>query len=291
MRLGKFLLIFLLALPLAGCIETEFDFKTVVKSDGSVTRNTAIDGRGAKLFKVPGGEWKSRTWETRGTSALFPDTYHHIRSQGFFPAEKPITSDYEFDLPKLTEEWTEAEKKKLEDAGVKQPFENSIFSRNKIEVQRFQGFFTVTYVYEETFQNVNVVPLLMMDLKQEVKAQSEGRGQSFQDSELEELARVRLEDEILPQIRFKSEIELPGKIISTNGKQEGERKAVWKFSLRDFQGSYSVYTLRASSRMFRPLALLFFGSMALLLLVVSALVIVGMSRFKPRHYDDDPKKR
>ncbi len=281
-----------LACVLSGCIETEFDFKTTVKQDGSVQRATAIDGRGAKIFKVPEkGPWQSRTWETKGSHALFPDTYQHIRSQGFFPSGQVIPSDYEFDLVKVTSGWTPEERKKLEESGIKQPFENNIFSRNQVEVRRYQGFLTVTFVYEETFQNVNIIPLLMMDLKQEIKQQSESRGQSFQDSELEELARVRLEDEILPQIHFASEVEMPGKLLSTNGQTAGKNKASWKFSLKDFQGSYSIYTLKAVSRVYRPFALLFFASMTGLLLIVLVFVLIGMKRYKPRHYDDKPKKR
>lgn len=66
---------------------------------------------------------------------------------------------------------------------------------------------------------------------------------------------------------------------------------MWKFSLKDFQGSYSIYTLKAVSRIYRPFALLFFASMTGLLLIVLVFVLIGMKRYKPRHYDDKPKKR
>lgn len=289
MKFLKFAALSLLVLAFSGCFETDFDFKTSVKSDGSVQRTVAIDGRGANFFKVPAGEWKTRTWETKGGQALLPSVYYHVRSQARFRPGAPIPPDYEFDTARVSSSWTPEEHKRLEQAGIKPPFDQTVFSRNQIKVHRFQGILTVTTIYEEIFQNANVIPLIMLDLKDEIRQQSEARGQNFQDSELEDLARLRLEEEILPQIRFKSEVEMPGEITSTNGVQTGKHTIEWKFSMRDFQGGYSIYTLRAASREFRPMALLFFVLSGLLAVFIFILVVLGMSRFKPNHYDDRPR--
>ncbi len=292
MRLLQFSLLTVFAVMLSGCFETEFDFKTKVNPDGTVFRTTSLDGRGAYLFKAPNElGWKAKLWETKGENALIPLSEHHIRLEGRFNPGQDILPDYHFDILKISESWSEKDTKKLEEAGIKPPFDRNIFSRNQIRIHRIQGLLTTTTVYEEIFQNANVIPVLMLDLKEEIRKQSESRGQNFQDSELEDLARLRLEEEILPQIRFKSEIELPGEVSSTNGKLEGKNKVTWKFTMRDFQGGYSIYTLRAASRMFRPAALLFFSAVGFLVLFMLVLILLGMSRFRSTPYESQPKKK
>lgn len=292
MRLLKLFFLAVCAAALSGCFETEFNFKTAIKPDGSVIRNTSLDGRGAYLFKAPNESgWQSKSWETKGENALIPLSEHHIRLEGRFTAGQEILPDYQFDIPKISESWSEKDTKKLEEAGIKPPFDRNVFSRNQVRIHRIQGLLTTTTIYEEIFQNANVIPVLMLDLKEEIRKQSESKGQNFQDSELEDLARLRLEEEILPQIRFKSEVELPGEVSSTNGKQDGKNKVTWQFTMRDFQAGYSIYTLRATSRMFRPAAVLFFASAAFLVLFMSVLILVGMSRFRSAPYDSKPKKK
>lgn len=292
MRPLKVFFLMVCAAALSGCFETDFNFKTVVKPDGTVIRTTSLDGRGAYLFKLPNESgWKSKSWETKGENALIPLTEYHSRIEGNFKNGQEILSDYQFDIPKISESWSDKEKKKLEDSGIKPPFDRNIFSRNQIHMHRIQGLLTTTTVYEEIFQNANVIPILMIDLKEEIRKQSESKGQSFQESELEDLARLRLEEEILPQIRFKSEIELPGEVISGNGKQEGKNKVTWSFTMKDFQAGYSIYTLRATSRMFRPAAVIFFAAVGFLVLFMSVLILIGMTRFRSAPYDSEPKKK
>ena len=292
MRLLKISLLLICAFALSGCFETEFDFKTVVKPNGTVLRTTTLDGRGASLFKLPNeAGWKSKTWETKGENALIPLTEYHGRLEGDFRAGQAILPDYQFDVPKISESWSGKENKKLGDAGIKPPFDRNIFSRNQIHIHRVQGLLTTTTVYEEIFQNANVIPILMMDLKEEIRKQSENKGQSFQESELEDLARLRLEEEILPQIRFKSQIELPGQVVSNNGNPEGKNKVTWKFTMKDFQAGYSIYTLRATSRMFRPAAVLFFAAVGFLVLFMSVLILIGMSKFRSSPSDSQSKKK
>lgn len=292
MRLFKFILLAVFSAALSGCFETEFDFKTKIKPDGTVTRTTSLDGRGAYLFKAPNESgWKAKAWETKGENALIPLSEHHIRLEGRFTPGQDILPDYQFDIPKISESWSSKDTKKLEEAGIKPPFERNIFSRNQIHIHRVQGLLTTTTVYEEIFQNANVIPVLMLDLKEEIRKQSESKGQDFQDSELEDLARLRLEEEILPQIRFSAEIELPGEVSSSNGQQEGKNKVFWKFTMRDFQAGYSIYTLRATSRMFRPAAILFFAAIGFLVLFMLVLILVGMSRFRSAPYESQPKKK
>lgn len=281
-----------LSMGLSGCFETEFDFKTVVKSDGTVLRNSSLHGRGGNLFKLPNENgWTAKAWETKGENSLIPMVEHHAKLEGRFQAGKLIPSDYQFDVTKISESWAEKEQKRLADAGIKPPFESTVFSRNQINIHRIQGLLTTTTVYEEIFQNANVIPILMMDLKDEIRKQSESKGQNFQDSELEDLARLRLEEEILPQIRFSSSVELPGEIASANGKQDGKNKVIWKFTMKDFQAGYSIYTLRATSRVFRPMAVFFFAAVGFLVLFMSVLILIGMSKFRSAPYDSQPKKK
>src|SRR4051812_19292049 len=98
----------------SGCFETEFNFKTTVHQDGTVERQTHIDGRGANLFKVPDGKgWQAKVWETQGQEALLPATYHHIEAHGKFASGETVPPDYQFDQTKLGENWQERNKERL----------------------------------------------------------------------------------------------------------------------------------------------------------------------------------
>lgn len=272
---------------LSGCFESQFDFKTVVAPDGTVLRETHMDGRGALLFKVPQGQgWQSRSWDSKGSSTLLPADVHHVEARGQFAAGQLIPGDYEFDFSKQIQSWQDEDRKKVEKAGLKPPYESNLFSRNTIRVNRLNGFFTVTVIYEEVFQNAGVMDLLLMDLKDELAKQAAQTGQDLKDPELGELARLRLESEILPEIRFKSEVHLPGKIISTNGKQAADGIVRWQFSLKDFQKGYSTYTLQAVSRTLKVPGVSLLVFLLALFLIFILLTLAGMrkisSKRKPR---------
>ncbi len=272
---------------LSGCFESQFDFKTVIHPDGTAVRETHIEGRGAVLFKVPKGEgWQSRVWDTKGSTTLLPAEVHHVAARGEFKAGQGIPGDYEFDFSKQIQSWQDEDRKKVEKAGIKPPFEEHLFSRNNIRVSRLNGFFTVTLLYEEVFQNAGVMDLLLIDLKEELAKQGAQIGQDLKDPELGELARLRLESEILPEIRFKSEVRLPGKIISTNGKAAGDGIVRWQFSLKDFQKEYSTYTLRAVSRTLKVSRVWMLAFLAALFLFFMFLTLAGVkqisSKRKPR---------
>ena len=297
-----FLLLFSSIFPLllAGCFETQFQFHTVVHPDGSVIRETRVEGRGAHLFKLPeGGGWESQSWESRGEEALIPDTYYHGRARGRFAPGQEIPPDYELDIAKQEENWAEKKKARFEKAGIQPPFEEHLFSRNQIQVSQVKGWLTLTTFYEETFLNAGVIPVLLTDLKEEIRRQGENRGEVFQDSEIDVMAKLRLEDEILPEVRFESEVSLPGKIVSTSGRRAGKGKVEWKFTMKDFSATnlggsaanfggeeqHSQYTLRAASRSLRPAAVVILAAAAVLLALFAFLNFWGM-RLQKR-----PKKR
>ncbi len=264
---------------LSGCFESQFDFKTVVHPDGSVVRQTQIEGRGAALFKVPAGEgWQSRVWDTKGTTTLLLADVHHVAALGEFKPGQAIPGDYAFDFSKQIQSWQEEDRKKVEKAGIQLPFEENLFSHNQIRVIRQNGFLTVTMIYEEVFQNAGVMNLLLIDLKEELAKQGAQSGQDLKDPELEELARLRLESEILPEIRFKSEVRLPGKIISTNGKPAGNGVVRWQFSLKDFQKGYSTYTLQAVSRTLKVPGFWMLSFLVALFLFCTFLVLAGVKQ-------------
>jgi len=273
---------------LSGCLETTFDFKTQVESDGSVLRRTKIAGRGAAFFKAPEKEgWKSNTWETKGEGALLAQTEYHIASEGRFRAGHETSSDYELDLSKRFPEWGEKEKKRLAEAGIRPPFEENLYSRNQIRLNRVQGWLTVTTVYEETFQNKGVLELLLLDLKDEIRRQGEIRQEKFEEAELEVMAQLRMEDEILAGLRFKSELQMPGKLLKSNARRVERGKAVWEFSMKDFADGYSRHTLWAISRSFRLPGIMVVAGGLLLALTFFVLGGVGVKQRRP---DRKPKR-
>lgn len=276
--------ILLLPFILTGCFETQFHFNTVVHPDGTVIRESRVEGRGAHLFKLPeGGGWESQSWQSQGEEALIPDTYYHGLARGRFAPGQEILPDYQFDIAKQAENWTEKKKARLEKAGIQSPYEEHLFSRNQVQVSQMKGWLTRTTFYEETFLNAGVIPALLTDIKEEIRRQGENRGEIFQESELDVMAGLRLEDEILPEIRFKSEVSLPGKIISTNGRRTGKGKVEWKFSMKDWEEGYTHKTLRAASRTLRPAAVMLLAAAAAALVLFVFLTLLGMRlRKKPR---------
>ena len=270
-----------LLLLLGGCFETEFHFDTRIQPDGTVIRKTRIEGRGATLFEVPSGKgWKTKTWETRGEKTLISEVISHVQAEGRFKAGQEIPSDYAFNLEKQSAHWQEKDKKRLEEAGIKPPYEAQIFSHNQIRIQQIKGWFTVTTFYEETFETAGVLALLFQDLKEEIRREGEGRGQVYQLAELEAFAKLRIEEEILPEFHFESEVELPGKILTTNGQQLSTAKTVWKFSMKDFQKDFSSYKLTASSEAFRLSGFLFAGLCLALLAGFLILGVLGRKIYK-----------
>ncbi len=266
---------------LSGCFETEFNFDTQVHTDGSVTRKTRIEGQGATLFKVPQAKgWKAKTLETRGDRTLVPEMITHIQAEGHFKAGQEIPPDYEFDLAKQAAQWGEKDKKRLEEAGLKPPYEAQLFSRNQVRIQQIKGWFTVTTFYEETFQTTGLLALLFQDLKEQIQKEGEARGQIYQPAELEAFAKLRLEEEILPEFQFESQVKLPGKILSANGRKLSVDTAVWKFSMKDFVKEFSAYKLTASSEAFRPSGFLFVGVCLALLVFFFAMSFLGMKTHK-----------
>src|SRR3989338_7021881 len=88
-------------LLLTGCFETDFKFKTTVKPNGSVIRETKIDGRGANRFAAPWGKgWEVKTFVTRGGQSILEDTYYHVQAIGRFRNASEIGSDYQFNSEK-----------------------------------------------------------------------------------------------------------------------------------------------------------------------------------------------
>ncbi len=273
---GLFLLPAALLL-LSGCFETEFQFDTRVESDGSVVRQTRIDGRGAHLFKAPeGAGWQSKVWQTEGEGALLPATYHHIQAKGIFSVNQEISPDYRFDSSRLGAEWQERNKERLEKAGIKPPYEEHVSTHNEIRIKQTQNWLAVTTVYEETFHNDGIIPLLLVDLKEEIRKQSVERGENFSEEELDQFARLRLEEEILPEIRFKSKVTLPGRVFS------------WTFSLKDFEENYSVYTLKAESRSMTHSAWIAAAAGSGAALLILGIIILILMKSKGRK---EPKKK
>ena len=243
----------LLAAPLlAGCFESDFDFKTVVNLDGTVLRETHVTNRGGSFFKVPQGPgWQSKSWETKGGGTLIPVTYQHILANGKFAIGQPISSDYEFDFARQAKEWGPQQFEKLSQAGIASPYDDHLFSHNTVRIHRSGGWLRQTYSYEETFQNEGILEVLLLDLNDEIRKQSGEPAGPLSEKEVEEQARHYLENEILPKIRFHAEVIMPGRIRSANTKQAKGAKAEWTFTMADFGKDSSVYELHAASQAYR----------------------------------------
>lgn len=268
----------------SGCFDTSFDFKTVIHPNGEVSRQTKIEGRAANLFKVPDGPgWKSQISENKGGSAILPDIRYSVEASGKFQPGQVIAPDYQFSIADHVKGWGEKEKARAALAGIQPPYTDHVFSKNLVKINRVKGFFSETYFYEETFQNAGIISLLLIDIREELRGQAQLRGETLEDSELDILANLRLEEDILPQFRFKSEIQMPGKVISTNGKKNSKSKAIWEFTLKDFQQEYSIYKIEAVSRSLRTAGIIFwgiFGGLGFLFVVFAVIGILNMKRGK-----------
>ncbi len=265
----------------SGCFDTDFHFKTAVDSDGSVNRQTRIEGRAANLFKSPDGPgWKSKASESKGASAIIPDKRYVIEASGHFQPGQAISSDYQFNIEEHIKSWGEKELNRAKLAGFEAPFEDRIFSKNQLKISRVKGFFSDTVIYEETFQNAGIISLLLTDIKEELREQSKSRGEVLEESELDILAHLRLEEDILPEFRFKSEIKMPGKLISSNGKKISKNRAVWEFSLKDFQKDYSIYKIEAVSRTLRLAGIIIWSVIAGLGCLFVLFALAGVLKLK-----------
>ncbi len=275
----------LFPLFLTGCFETEFNFQTTIFPDESIRRETRIDGRGAKFFKPPAGPgWKVRAWQTKGPSLLVPETIDHLVAEGSFGPHQPIPSDYHYQFQE-EKNLSPDELQRLEQAQIPKPYSDHIFCRNQIRIQQASTWFYQTFLYEEVFQNEGILEVLLLDLKENIRREASQHGESFGDSELAVMARLRLEDEILPAIHFRSAVSLPGRVVSSNANSRQAGKLVWEFSLKDFQKNYSVTTLRAVSRSLRWPAVLL---LCLIFLLVVVLVFLSAKAMRKR--GEKPKK-
>ncbi len=276
---------------LSGCFETEFDFKTTVHPDGSVIRETQINGRGGHLFKIPTGPgWEAKAWETKGKETILADVYYHRVATGKFLPAQVIPPDYEFNGEDLAKKWDTDDKKHLEEAGIKPPYEQSLYSRNRIRVQRVKGLLTETFLYEEVFETAGLIELLTVDLKEEIKRRNQGREELLKEPEINDLIKLQLEDEYLAPIRFNSEVLLPGRIVSSNAQQTEKGKAVWKFSAKDFQKNYSTFTLRATSQTVSMIGMIFMILACGTGLLLLSLLGVGILKAKRKGPSKDKKK-
>jgi len=168
----KFFILIPSLLLLTGCFETSFNFKTNVSSDGSITRETKIEGRGADRFTPPSGKgWEVKTYQTRGGQSILDDKYFHIYAMGRFKSSSQMGSDYQFDSNKSFAEVSDEERQNFIALGIVEPFEENIYSKNKIQVIKHAGLFKSRFEYSESFTNQNIIELLINDLKKEVVRQ------------------------------------------------------------------------------------------------------------------------
>lgn len=276
---SPFLLFSLSAFMLSGCYETHFDFKTIIRPDGSVERVMEMEGQSGHLFKSPEGPgWQSKAWESKGEGTLIANTVYHQRAEGHFFPGSQILSDYAFHGEELSLAWDEETKQRLAELGIKPPYSESFFSRNRIQVQEVKNFLTQTTFYEETFENRGIIEALLSDLKKQVRKEGERKEQKFSDAEIDVMAQLRLEGEILEAITFESEVTLPGKMISTNASSYDKNRARWKFSLKDFENNYSTYVLKAVSRTVLLPGMILIACATLLFLIFVFLFFAGIQR-------------
>ena len=321
----KFLLVGSCLFLLTGCFETDFGFKTTIKPNGSIVRETKIDGRGANRFVAPSGPgWEVKTYETKGGQSILEDTYYHIHAFGRFKSASEIRSDYQFDTSKQFSDISDEERKNFIDLGIVEPFEENIYSKNFVEVVKHHGIFKSTYEYQEIFQNKGIIQLLLNDIKKEIireqavtlpsqgsvkgsladaasKASTEPatataglkpaedvtktpkvtiEGQLLSSHAVETIARERLAKDTLSKFKFRSEVSLPGEIVSSNAGSLVGSTAVWEFSLADFELNYSRYILTARSQMVE-------WKTVSLLVILIGVILFGMSFARKK----TPKKR
>lgn len=154
---------------LTGCFETDFKLKTTVKPDGSIVRETSIDGRGANRFTAPSGKgWEVKSFDTRSGQSILENTYHHVHAIGHFKNASELNSDYQFNSEKQFEHISDEERKNFIQLGIVEPFEENVYSKNFIQVVKQPGIFRSTFEYQEIFQNKGIIELLLNDIKKEV---------------------------------------------------------------------------------------------------------------------------
>lgn len=268
----------LLAIFLSGCFETNFNFKTIVHSDGSISRETRIEGQGGNFFKAPAGPgWESKQWTSEQKQTLITDTIYHIEGHGRFQPGQVISPDFQFDVESVSAKWDAEQKQRLESMGIKEPYQDSYFARNEIELQEIKGWFTQTFYYREVLNTKGIIDSMLFEIKEEIKEQNQKRGsKQFTEDELTELARLRLEDEYLVNFHIQSEVSMPGRIISSNAQRMEGNKAYWTFSVKDFSDKYSVYTLEVASQSLRlPIFVILLGALLFAISII-AIVVLGI---------------
>lgn len=248
----KILLPVCLMMVCAGCLETEYEFKTVVNEDGSVFRETLIEGRGFQFFLPPeGAGWQVQINQAENKGAFFLGPYYTVQAHGQFKPNQMLPPDYRFNLKRQMESWGEEQMQAVEELGIRPPYEQFLSSGNHIQIRLKKDWLTQTYTYEETFENKGLIELLLIDLIEELKAERKKAGKAWSEAEVGQLARQRLEEDVLSRVRFESEVEMPGKLISTNAQEKKGNQLRWVFSMRDFQNNYGRYELKAVSRSLR----------------------------------------
>ena len=288
-----------LAFLFSGCFETNFNFKTEVNRNGSLTREVQISGRGADRFVMPSGPfWEVKTFETKGGELLLQDVQRHTHAKGRFNQASEIGSDFRFDTAKLVKNITpETREELVKELGIKEPFEKEISGQNQIQLNRRHTLFTTEYEYVETFHLKWLIPILLHDLKKEIlRKQTVALSPSLPEpvaaaqipagasapavslvptaiepaliapEKLEAMAQEKLVKEILPKFQFHSEVTLPGRMIGSNARQIQGRTAVWDFRASDFDKNYSSYEIRVVSK--TPNVGVISGASAVLLILI-----------------------
>jgi hypothetical protein len=272
---------------LSGCFEAQFNFSTVIKPDGSIERETSIDGRAADLFKAPeGGKWEVKSWETKGQETFLPNTYYHIRAHGKFSPGEVVPPDYQFNTEKFLSHLDEEGQKALEEAGIETPYADHIYSRNELRVHELKGWLVKTTFYEETFTTDGILKLLARDYREELRKEYARNGNGGEPQDLDAQALEKLAGDILPRIQFHVKVTMPGKILSSNAANTGKSTAEWNFSMQDFRDGYSVYKLNAMSRSLQPIGLAAIaGPLGLGVIIILAMILGLRRRRKPKALD------
>lgn len=247
----------LLALLLSGCFETDFNFKTTVNRNGSIQREVQINERGPSRFLPPSGShWEIVKAETKPGPSLLGDQENHVHAIGRFKDASQFSSDFHYDNKLLIESLDEDKKKELRDVlKIPEPFEKEIGASNRIELKKKRSFFFTEYRYMEFFEIRHLIPILLQDLREDIAQEENTKMKDaatpqvpLEEARVDELARNRLKEEILPKFQFHSEVSLPGKIIQSNASNIHGGTAVWNFRAIDFEENFSSYGLQVASR-------------------------------------------
>ena len=266
----KIMMLLCLTGLLSGCLEAEYQFQTVVNEDGSVFRETLIEGRGFQFFLPPEGKgWQVQINQAENKGTFFLGPYYSVQAHGQFKPNEALPPDYRFNLKKQMEGWGAEQMQAVEALGIRPPYEQFLYSRNNIRIRLKKGWLTHTYIYEETFENKGLIELLLIALIEELKAERKQSGQEWSEAEVGQLARQKLEEDILSRVRFESEVEMPGQLLDTNAHEKKGNHLRWVFSMQDFQNNYGRYELKAVSRTLRS------RGMALMFILTAFGVLAG----------------